>query len=93
MKCAATEKVRFDTEDEAWVALVRIAITGTTRRKPVRPYHCTACDGWHLTGLERWVDVDGRDTVARDGTPTEGGTGCLTPDGPSGARPSSCSTR
>ncbi len=41
-------KLTFATEAAAWGWLFEVALRGRGRR-PIRPYPCTRCRGWHST--------------------------------------------
>lgn len=46
-----TAKVRFKKQRQAKRAAAELARRDNPRRRNMmRPYHCPACDGWHLTG-------------------------------------------
>jgi hypothetical protein len=54
--CAVRNKVRYPSEAEADVALVKIRAKGPKKpggRVPIRSYFCTSCGGWHLTSIPK----------------------------------------
>jgi hypothetical protein len=54
--CAVRNKVRYPSEAEAEVAVVKIRAKGPKKpggRVPIRSYPCEPCGGWHLTSWEK----------------------------------------
>lgn len=52
--CQSRRKILYPDEESAWAD-----VPARTRRyhKPLRPYYCEDCDGWHLTSHPR--DING----------------------------------
>jgi hypothetical protein len=54
--CKIRNKVRYPSEAEAEVALVKIRASGPKKpggHIPLRSYACSYCNGWHLTSWEK----------------------------------------
>jgi hypothetical protein len=50
--CTVTEKRRFTTRTLAKAALRVYEAQPGWEDRPTRPYHCSLCNGWHLTSQE-----------------------------------------